>query len=469
MAITFNKHVDDTSGATHTLVIDPAATANDVLIIGAVTDSAGVTWVWPSGFTEVCNQFTSTDGQAFGVSYKGTATGSEGSLTTTNGGNDPIGFIASFTGCDNTTPLDIASPAVVNDNTATASAWTIDSGAFTPATAGAWIVAIMGSDTTSGADAVHTFSNVGSGSAGTWIVPVDLNNSFKNIALGYAPWTSGEIVVRGTGTIGGASAGRSMQIIVLRPAAANGSTGTVAKTNENDASSASGTTAVTGTTAKTNANDTPVVSGTTTILGALARTNANDSVAASGSPMSNGSVAYTNSDDPIAANGIVGAATGTVVYTNINDGISASGWAGMISGTVAYTNNDDSIYAVGTAPTQASDVLLWPGAYDFLGRRKKKKLDKEELEEIKHEIVEILEFPIEESTLSAKKTVYKTSINAISSLANNVKSFKKSDHSAVQKFINNLEIKQRKLQQAIKQQEDEDAEEDEAVFLLMYN
>lgn len=92
------------------------------------------------------------------------------------------------------------------------------------------------------------------------------------------------------------------------PAAAGGGvSGTLATTNANDTSAATGTTTVTGTLAKTNANDSSSASGTTTVTGSLARTNANDSVVASGA---------------------AGTVTGTVNVTNDNDTSSASGTAG---------------------------------------------------------------------------------------------------------------------------------------------
>lgn len=172
----------------------------------------------------------------------------------------------------------------------------------------------------------------------------------------------------------------------------SGSTGTVAVTNANDTSSASGTTTVTGSVAKSNANDTSAASGTTTITGSLARTNVNDTSAASGTTTvtgtlattnandtSNasgsvgnsvsGTVAVTNANDTSAASGtttIVGTAArtnandtstasgtttivGTVAYTNANDTATASGVAGTVSGTVAYVNNNDIITASGSA------------------------------------------------------------------------------------------------------------------------
>lgn len=114
-------------------------------------------------------------------------------------------------------------------------------------------------------------------------------------------------------------------------AAGGGSIGTVAATNANDTSSASGTTTVTGSLANTNANDTSSASGTTTVIGTLAKTNANDACVASGE--------------------VGGEATGTVAYTNANDTAAASGWAGTITGTLTHTNNNDTSAASGVSVT----------------------------------------------------------------------------------------------------------------------
>lgn len=130
----------------------------------------------------------------------------------------------------------------------------------------------------------------------------------------------------------------------------SGSTGTVAYTNANDTSAASGTTTVTGSVAKSNANDTSAASGTTTVTGTLARTNANDTVAASGTTTIVGTVSKTNANDTSTANGTT-TVIGTVSYTNANDTVAASGVAGTISGTVAYTNANDTVNASGTAPS----------------------------------------------------------------------------------------------------------------------
>lgn len=137
-----------------------------------------------------------------------------------------------------------------------------------------------------------------------------------------------------------------------------GSTGTLATTNANDTSAASGTTTVVGTLAKTNANDTSAASGTTTVVGTLATTNANDSVAASGSvgsAGSSGSLAYTNANDTSAASGTT-TVTGTVAYTNANDSVSASGSGGTTAAAVGLQHG----FEVRTARRlEKPDSRLW--------------------------------------------------------------------------------------------------------------
>jgi hypothetical protein len=100
---------------------------------------------------------------------------------------------------------------------------------------------------------------------------------------------------------------------------AGGVDGTVAYTNANDTSTASGTTTIVGTLARTNANDTSTASGTTTVVGSLARTNANDASAASGTTTVAGTLARSNANDTSAASGVAGAITGTVNATNADD------------------------------------------------------------------------------------------------------------------------------------------------------
>lgn len=134
--------------------------------------------------------------------------------------------------------------------------------------------------------------------------------------------------------------------------------------------------------------------------------------------------------------------------------------------TVSITGLSISAYLgalVAAVPSESQPGMWWYG--ENLRKDKRKKLDKDELEEIKQEIVEILEVPIEQSTVEVKKKALKNSVNAISSLARNINLFKKSDQSAVEKFISNLEAKQTRLKAAIQQQEEDD-EEDSILLLL---
>jgi hypothetical protein len=193
----------------------------------------------------------------------------------------------------------------------------------------------------------------------------------------------------------------------------SGVTGTLARTNANDTSAASGATTIVGTLARTNANDTSAATGTTTILGALAKTNANDTSAASGTTTVTGTVSKTNNNDSVAASGSVGASvtgtlattnandtlagtgtttvtgtfaktnandasaasgtttvTGTVARTNANDSVSASGIVGAPTGTVNYTNNNDTVVASGVVTPPTVTATAGVGAPDHRGMRR---------------------------------------------------------------------------------------------------
>lgn len=155
---------------------------------------------------------------------------------------------------------------------------------------------------------------------------------------------------------------------IFAAAAASGSTGTVAVTNANDTSSASGTTTVVGTVARTNANDTSTASGTTTVVGTVSVANAADTSSASGTTTVTGTSATTNANDTSAASGSVGdTVTGTVATTNANDTSAASGTT-TVTGTLARTNANDTSTASGTttvtgtaASTNANDTAAASG------------------------------------------------------------------------------------------------------------
>lgn len=152
--------------------------------------------------------------------------------------------------------------------------------------------------------------------------------------------------------------------------------GTLAVTNANDTSAATGTTTIIGTLAKTNVNDTSAATGTTTIVGSLAVTNANDTSAISGSvgdPVS-GTLAVTNTNDTLAAAGTT-TILSTLAVTNVNDTSAATGTTTILA-TLAVTNADDTIVASGSvgdavsgslAVTNANDTLAASGSTTVVG------------------------------------------------------------------------------------------------------
>lgn len=112
----------------------------------------------------------------------------------------------------------------------------------------------------------------------------------------------------------------------------DGVTGTIARTNANDTSAASGTTTVTGTAARTNANDTMAASGSSglAVSGTIARTNNNDTSVSSGTTTIRGTLARTNVGDTSA---IVAFTTvlGTIGTSSRNDIMTASGYPGTLT------------------------------------------------------------------------------------------------------------------------------------------
>ena len=223
MAISFNVIATNSTPA-DPLSINPGATANDVLILGVISDNNGTSMTaYPASFDQLVSpQVLGSDGQVLFTARKKTASGSEGALSI-NPTTNIIGFIMAISGADNTTPEDVT-PVTANDDTADGTPWTIDA-SITPVTDGCMIVAIMGSDTLTSVDAVHSFSTT-SGTTGAWTVRADQRSAFYNVAVATAvQTTAGAITVRGEGAVAGASAARSICLIAVRPAAAAGGTG----------------------------------------------------------------------------------------------------------------------------------------------------------------------------------------------------------------------------------------------------
>lgn len=149
--------------------------------------------------------------------------------------------------------------------------------------------------------------------------------------------------------------------------AASGSTGTLARTNANDTSAASGTTTILSSLSRTNANDTSAASGTTTVLGTLARTNANDTSTATGTTTVVGTIARTNTNDTSAISGTP-IVPGTLTATEAPDTFVGAG-ANLNVGTIARTDSPDSFVGVGTTSvlgaasiSEVPDVFVGAGS-----------------------------------------------------------------------------------------------------------
>lgn len=229
MAITSNGSAANATGA-NPVAVDPAASANDVIIAAVITDAAGSTVDGlASGFSQEALQSCTADGQTICVAVKGTASGSEGSISPIDMSANAVIVTANFSGAKNATPLNLAVD-VVNQDTASASPLVIDSNSLTPTADGCMIVAIIGVDVTVvGVDSTTTFSTL-SGTTGAWTKLQDIYDSnFNNLAIGYAfQTTAGAIVVRSSST-STQSMGGTLVTLVLQP---SGPTVTVQPTNQ---------------------------------------------------------------------------------------------------------------------------------------------------------------------------------------------------------------------------------------------
>lgn len=197
------------------LTISLSATANDVLIAWAVSDSATGTFTWPTSFTEIANIKNSRDSQSLGVAIKNNASGSETSLDISTSSGLLIGGISAFSGRDNTTPQDVTA-VTNNNNTGQSSPATITT-AITPANNGVDLVSILGSDIGAAVDCTAAFSDTGSLS---WTVRADIvgsTDAFYNVAIGSATQsTAAATTVTGTSTFASSTVGLSIVTIALR-------------------------------------------------------------------------------------------------------------------------------------------------------------------------------------------------------------------------------------------------------------
>jgi hypothetical protein len=202
------------------LSITPGASANDVMIEAVITDTnTATTFTFPTNFTQLFNTVTgSSDGGALAVAYNKQATGSEGATSTSNSpSQNIIGAIASFSGVDNTTPLDVTPPAAVVQSTTVANPLVMVTNTITTVTNGDMIVVVRLTDVTASQANAITCST-STGSTGAW-TSLDYNSGFYNVSICYAQQTTAGAVAASTTNSGSVSAAGIVYIMALRPAA----------------------------------------------------------------------------------------------------------------------------------------------------------------------------------------------------------------------------------------------------------
>lgn len=202
-----NSWTNSTPADPCTVTIAPDA--DDFLIGWAITDSTSGADEDPSGWTRAFRDSSTFDNAVLLVCYK-KATGAETSAAFGSvGSNTMIAGVASFSGIDTTTPLDVT-PVTFTSSTGD----TTTSISITPTTNGCDLVFVQGQDGAS-SDYSFTFSTT-SGTTGAWTTRVDQNSGFMNSAMGSATQTTaGALTAQVVTTTGG----RLGILFALRPSA----------------------------------------------------------------------------------------------------------------------------------------------------------------------------------------------------------------------------------------------------------
>jgi hypothetical protein len=209
-----NSWVNNTPNTNLDVVTSPSA--HDVLIAFAKCDTASQAFTWPAGFSIIGTaQDTTADGQTTAIAIKNDATGSEGTLRISCAVNC-VGGIIAYSGRNNSSPQAFTA-SQTNNNTGTASPWTIDSNSVTPSGDGVDLFAFMSDDVQLfQPDVAHTIATI-SGSTGSWTNRQDpsSNSSYDYCVASATQTSAGAITVRGTGTSAGDQAGRCLFLVGL--------------------------------------------------------------------------------------------------------------------------------------------------------------------------------------------------------------------------------------------------------------
>jgi len=215
--MTITAWKQDTAGAS--INVATSLALHDVAVAWAVSDSGVTSMTALTGFSAWTTVQNTKDGQTIAIAIKTDCDGTEGTVAIA-ANNNIIGGILGISGMDNTTQPDVAA-GTGNDNLGSASPWSQAASSITPATNGALIVALFGSDITAGSATPPTVVFTNSGTGLTWTnQAVSNDGGFRQATIGTATQaTAAAITVTGTGTLGGATAGPSIIVVALRPSA----------------------------------------------------------------------------------------------------------------------------------------------------------------------------------------------------------------------------------------------------------
>lgn len=325
----------------HNVLMPTTVNAGDTLICAFMFFGAATTVTTPSGWT--LHGSLQVSGSARGAVYSKIADGSEDGASVdwvTGATRRAAAVVARFSGGPSAT-------SSIEVTYATGSSATPDPPSETAAGGSADIKWMAGYFLDNNTDVVTDPTNY------TTLLHTDVNAA-EDFHIGTAHRDLAT-ATENPGTFASEDVENWVAFTIVIPPGVAAFTGTVAVTQADQTSSASGTVTsppITGTVAATQANQTSVASGQAGVQGTVAVTQANQIGAATGQLGASGTVSVTQEDQVGAASGTItagGAVTGTVAATQEDQTSTASGTVvNVFSGTVAVTQEDQTATATGT-------------------------------------------------------------------------------------------------------------------------
>jgi len=343
------------NGGTTIVTTIPTNQADDIAVLGLGCNGS-TTFSQPTDWNLLGTSLESNAGQSTEWYWK-RMTGSDtnpSSTTSVTASNTvgTFGRIWLFRGCITT-----GNPFEGVGNAGTAAETTPDGTACVTTGADRFVVCLTQLDLDTAWSSGHppaTWDVLGTRSTTT------VGGNYASDAIGKTVASATTVAAPVVGTLAASIRWRTITFALI-PAASE-QTGTVAETQDNQTSTASGVLGYTGTVARTQANQTSTASGQSAITGISARTQANQTAAGSGWILIVGTSARTQADQTSSASGTVGSPpiTGTLARTQDNQIATAAGWI-QITGTVAETQESQTAVAAGTVSGVLSTkhLLSW--------------------------------------------------------------------------------------------------------------